>query len=111
MRRRHHETDLDKLTGEMRAKQSNIVWPGPLVNSRGVDAFFWRGSPNPTTIQRIAAWLFAAADIGGALMLATLAWHIGGSGLILLGGMAVLVLALGIKTFSNGFPKRTRGTK
>ncbi len=94
------------LSEEIRSKQNNIVWPGPLVNSRGVDAYFWKGSPTPTIIQRLAAWLFAIVDLGGALMLAILARRIGGSALILLGGMAVLVFALGIKTFSNGFAKR-----
>jgi hypothetical protein len=110
MKRHHNKSDLDEFIGDIKARQKNVVWPGPLVNGRGVDAFFWKGSPNPTIIQRIAAWLFAATDIGGALMLAILAWQIGGAALIVLGGMAVLVLALGIRTFSNGFAKRpTRG--
>ncbi|HXE62188.1 MAG TPA: hypothetical protein VN519_01535 [Bryobacteraceae bacterium] len=105
------KSDLERFVDDVSAKQRNIVWPGPLVNSRGVDSFFWNGSPNPTIIQRIAAWLFAATDIGGALMLALLAWRIGGTALVVLGGMAVLVFALGIRTFSNGFARSPRQRK
>src|ERR1035437_6152886 len=98
MKRHPDKSDLDKFVDDIKAKQNNVVWPGPLANSRGVDAFFWKGSPNPTKIQRVAAWLCAATDIGGALMLGMLAWKIGGTALIVLGGMAVLVFALGIRT-------------
>jgi hypothetical protein len=101
-----HKPDLEEFTDDIRASQRNIVWPGPLVNSRGVDAFLWRGSPNPTAVQRIGAWLFGIVDTGCALILAAIAWHEGGSALILLGGMGILVFALGAKTFSNGFAKR-----
>jgi hypothetical protein len=108
MKRGNNKSDLDRFTDELRIRQSNIVWLGPPVNSRGVDAFFWKGSPDPTIIQRIAAWLFAVVDIFGALMLANLAWRIGGAALVVLGGIAILFFALGIKTFSNGFAKRKK---
>ena len=46
---------LDTFIADVERKQKNVVWPDPLVNSRGVDQFFWRGCPNPTVVQRIGA--------------------------------------------------------
>lgn len=97
------------MAEEISARQSNIVWPGPLANSRGVDEFFWRGSPSPTIIQRVAAWLFAAVFFGSAFVLAIMAWNIGGAALFLLGGMAVLAFALGVRFFRSGFARRPTG--
>jgi hypothetical protein len=108
MKRHRRKPTSDKFAEEIWAKQQNIVWPGPLVNSRVVEEFFWKGSPSPTTTQRIAAWLFGTVHIGGASMLAVMGWHMDGNGLIVLGGMAILVFAFGIKTFSNGFAKRRK---
>ena len=105
MRRHHGRSDLKKLADDMRAMQSNTVWPDPLINSRGVDAFLWKGSPSPTAVQRVAAWLFGVIYMSAGFILLALAWHEGGIGLILLGIVAVCALALGIKTFSNGFAK------
>ncbi len=105
MRRHREGPELKKLADDMRAMQSNIVWPGPLVNSRGVDAFLWKGSPSPTAVQRAAAWLFGVIYMSAGFILLAMAWHEGGTGLILLGAVAVCAFALGIKTFSNGFAK------
>jgi hypothetical protein len=109
MRSRRARRGLTKFGPEIRAKQSNIVWPDFLVNSRGVDAFLWKGSPNPTTVQRIAAWLFGGTYIASSACLAVLAWRAGGIGMIALGIIAIGGFALGIKTFSNGFAKRRKG--
>jgi hypothetical protein len=59
MNGRQHDSGSDFLK-EIENNQRNVVWPGPLVNGRGVDEFFWKGSPNPTTVQRVATLLFAA---------------------------------------------------
>src|SRR5580704_13317939 len=53
--------NLDKLIEETRASQQNIVFPDTVRNGRAVDVFLWRGSPDPTVVQRIAAWLFGLA--------------------------------------------------
>ena len=108
MKSQRARSRLEKLAEDIRAKQNNIVWPGPLVNSRGIDAFLWRGSPSLTIVQRVAAWLFGLTYIGAAMFLSVLAWHEGGTGLVLLGGIALGGFALGIKTVSNGFPKHPR---
>lgn len=111
MRFRSRPKELDAYIGQVKAKQDNIVWPRPLINSRGVDEFFWKGSPNPTPVQRIAALLFAAVFFGGALAFASMAWELGGSGLAWFGTIAVLVFALGLRFFWSGTFKRSRGTE
>lgn len=63
VRRRRRESDLEKFIEEVEGKHRNIVWPDPLVNSQTVDRFFCKGSPNPTVVQRIAAWLFSQAQV------------------------------------------------
>jgi hypothetical protein len=96
MKARHHNSGSD-YQKEIDNKQRNIVWPGPLVNSRGVDEFFWKGSPSPTMVQRISAWLFGLALIAGALSLLYLAWNAGGSAWVVFGGGAVLFGAMGVR--------------
>lgn len=46
------------LVRELRSRQKNTVWPDPLLNSRSVDEFLWRGSPNASPIQRLGAVVF-----------------------------------------------------
>jgi len=55
---------LEHFIKQTKAKQSNILWPDLLVGGRGVDSFFFKGSSNPSLIQRAAAWLFGIAYIG-----------------------------------------------
>jgi hypothetical protein len=83
----------------MEAKQRNIVWPHPLINSRGVDAFLWRGSTNPTLVQRIGAWLFGLTFIAGGVVTLILARY---EGARLLGVLVIGLFALGVRIFYNG---------
>jgi hypothetical protein len=50
--------NLDEFIEEAKGRQRNIVFPDTVRNGRAVDVFFWRGSPAPTLVQRIAAWMF-----------------------------------------------------
>jgi hypothetical protein len=61
---------LSGLVRELRSRQKNIVWPDPLRNSRNVDEFLWRGSPNATPVQRLGATIFGVffGAIGAANM-------------------------------------------
>ncbi len=52
------EYQQQKLTEEIKAKQSNTLWPDAMKNSSGVDAFLWKGAPNAPLVQRIGAWIF-----------------------------------------------------
>src|SRR5579862_9565643 len=105
MRHPKHKPDPSHLEEEIRARQENIVWPGPLVNSRGVDEFLWKGSPNPTVIQRIAAWIFGLTFIGMAFALLALAWNLGGTAIVIFGGGALFSLALGVRHCWSGTVK------
>jgi hypothetical protein len=101
--------DLDEFIDGVRASQRNIVFPDTVRNERPLLVFLWRGSPDPSLIQRIGAWLFGLMWIAfGAVFLrqATEArgnedWA--GFGLMLLASSGFI--SLGIRTFGNGFPK------
>jgi hypothetical protein len=58
---------LGEFIDETRASQRNIVFPDTARNGRSVDAFLWRGVPNPTTVQRIGAWIWGVVLIGCGL--------------------------------------------
>jgi hypothetical protein len=96
--------DFEEYTEELREKQRNLVFPQTMKNSRSVDWFLWHGVENPTLVQRIAAWLFGGTFIFAGLIFLDLTvekmrWFI---------YHAVLFLGVGIKIFSNGFPKHKR---
>jgi hypothetical protein len=96
---------------EIENNQRNVVWPGPLVNSRGVDEFFWKGSPKPTVVQRIAAWLFGLTFIGIAFSLFYLAWSLRGSAWAVFGGGALLFALIGVRHIWSGVFKRNVGSR
>jgi hypothetical protein len=102
--------DLDKFIDGVRASQRNIVFPDTVRNERALFAFLWRGSPDPSLVQRIGAWLFGLMSIGfGAVYL----WqargdlsHKGWTGFVLLPLVISLgLISVGVRTFRNGFPK------
>lgn len=59
-----HQHHLDKFIDETRASQRNIVFPDTVRKARSVDAFLWRGSPHPSLVQSIAAWIIGLVFIG-----------------------------------------------
>jgi hypothetical protein len=92
--------EQSKFIEGMRARQRNIVWPDTLINGRFVDRFFLKGSPNPTLVQRIAAWVVGVSFfLAGVLYLSvakgerSLLCLVVSYGIILLGGLI----------FRNGF--------
>ena len=107
-----HRRDLDKFIDETRASQRNIVFPDTVRNGRAIDVFFWRGSPTPTLVQRIAAWMFGLVFIAQGFLFGTLAFHVGKKedsvvAFVVLGLMSLTLGAIGIRVFRNGFPRRT----
>ena len=46
MKLKTETSDNDESIEAIKAKQRNTVWPDTMVNSRGVDAFLWRGDPD-----------------------------------------------------------------
>ena len=109
-----HRRDLDKFIDETQASQRNIVFPDTVRNGRAVDIFFWRGSPTPTFVQRIAAWMVGLLLIGNGLLLFSVAapkllsqdgsWI----GFAMIALICFSFVFAGVRVFRNGFP---RGTK
>ena len=103
----HHRPEEDFID-DLRAKQRNVVWPDSVVNASRVDKFLWRGSPNPTGVQRIGAWIFGMTFMGfglGFFSLASVEWREDAVGSVILGAFAFGALAVGIRIFRNGWPK------
>ena len=100
------QEDLDGFIDETQASQSNIVFPNTVRNARGVDAFLWKGSPSPTLVQRMAAWLFGLLFIAMASLFVGLFFQEGDTKswwpLLL---VSALLCFLGLKIFRNGFPR------
>jgi hypothetical protein len=105
MKRNRHDADLGNFIAEARAKQSNNVWPDPLRNGRALDDFLWRGSENPTLVQKIGAWIIGLATF--ALGVEFLGLGLKGRSLLEV-LFSIAVLSLGVKTFLCGFRRRKR---
>jgi hypothetical protein len=111
MPRRH----LDNFIEESRTRQRNIDFPDTVRNARSVDAFFWNGSPNPTMVQRIAAWLFGSVFLGFGMVFGSYALAAyRGRDLLDLATvtlMALFLAAIGIRTLRNGFRRPKAGSR
>ena len=98
--------DLDKFIDETQASQRNIVFPDTVRNARNVYAFLWKGSPSPTLVQRMAAWLFGLLFIAMASLFVGLFFQEGDTKswwpLLF---VSALLCFLGLKIFRNGFPR------
>lgn len=96
-----------QLVEEIKEKQRNTVWPDTLLNSRNVDEYLWKGSPNAPLVQRIGAWLFGFTFILLGVMLVEVDRETTPERKsIALVILAVLFFGLGIKVFLNGFRRR-----
>jgi hypothetical protein len=99
--------DLDDFLEESRKRQRNVVFPDTVRNARSVDAFLWKGLPNPTRAQRVGSWLFGRTFIGLGAFLITFVGAARSDGewvaAFVLTFMSVGAIALGIRIFCNGF--------
>jgi hypothetical protein len=110
-----HRRNLDEFIEETSSSQRNIVFPDTVRNARSVDAFLWRGSPNPRLVQRIAAWMFGLVFVGlGAEFFFQAVQErvkYGFSiGVVIILALSLSFVLLGIRTFRNGFPRPTEPT-
>ena len=96
----HRPEEIPTFIDEIGQRQRNIVWPDPLVNSRGIDAFLWKGAERPTRVQRIGAWLIGLFELG--LGLQGLIWAIEKRS-FLFGLVSIVVLIMGARSFRAGF--------
>jgi hypothetical protein len=98
---RHERTaGLRRFIEEIKAKQRNTVWPGPLLNGRSVDAFVWKGSPVASLVQRIGLWLIGSFYFAVGVLLLSLARR--GQSLVL-AIISVGAISIGLRVFFNGF--------
>jgi hypothetical protein len=99
-----HERVIEKIE----AKQSNTVWPDAMVNSRGVDEFLWKGSPDAPFVQRAAAWVFGVFFVLGGIAWLDAAFE---RHSVIVGVLSIAWFLVGGKVFLNGFRRRraTRG--
>lgn len=58
MKDKSKNSDTDEVVAELRNRQRNTVWPDTMHNSKSVDEFLWKGSPDAPLVQRIGAWIF-----------------------------------------------------
>ena len=82
-------------------------------NGRSADDFIWNGSPHPTLVQRIAAWM-----LGSVFMGCGLAFFAGAvkdrinegfsASVVIEAAFALAIALLGIRLFRNGFPRPTK---
>jgi hypothetical protein len=92
-----------RVIEDIKAKQRNFVFPDTLRNSRRVDEFLWKGSPNAPLVQRAAAWMFGLFFVlaGVAFLDVAFEKHYWIFGVLSLGWFLV-----GGKVFLNGFRRR-----
>lgn len=102
----HHRQEAHKdFIDDARERQNNIVFPDTVRNARGVDFFLWNGNPNPSLVQRIAAWLFGLTLIGFGVLALVIARDAGSFFARMLAASGFLIVA---KIFRNGFPRNRR---
>ena len=92
-----------KLIEEIKAKQRNTVWPSPLINSRGVNEFLWKGSPDAPLVQRGAAWIFGIVFIFIGVGFLDVAYE---KDFWVFGVLSIVWFFVGVKVFLNGFRRR-----
>ena len=97
----------ERFIEEFKAKQRNTVWPGPLVNGRGVDEFLWNGSPDAPLVQRIGAWIFGLTFISIGIGFVDVGYREQSWGDIVFSAIWFL---LGGKVLLNGFKRHKNKT-
>jgi hypothetical protein len=101
MARRHPRkaTAVNEFTDEIRNRQRNVIWPGPLVNGMLVDRLAWKGSPGATAPQRVGLIIFGLSFLLAGLVFLSIAR----GKLLWLGAFAMLWLLLGARVLYNAF--------
>jgi hypothetical protein len=106
---RNQRDHLDKIVDELKAKQSNTVWPDPMINSRSVDEFLWKGSTDAPLVQRIGAWIFGLAFIlVGVLFVEADRESSPDRKSLAAVIVGVAFFWIGVKVFLNGFRRRKK---
>ena len=109
MRRRRN---INNFIDEARESQRNIVFPYTVRNARSIDDFLWRGSPHPSLVQSVAAWMLGLVLIGLGIEMGRVAVETASSitDVVLAIAVALFTISLGIRTFRNGFPRAVKSS-
>jgi len=109
MAKHRSREDLDKFIQDMEARQRNIVWPDTARNARKFYEYLWKGGgrgdggdPNPTLVQRIAAWMIGFVFLGGGIGYLNQAFR-SFSGGWSQGIVGLVMAAFGVKIGAFGF--------
>ncbi len=108
MDHRQSHSDPRGFIDQIAAKQRNVTWPAPLINSRAVDVLLWRGSANVTPVQRIGICLFGIVFLLGGVVLIGFARE---ERSVALGIFAFLWILLGLRVCWNGVRRRPATTR
>jgi len=109
MKSKQNSPDTERLIEEVRGRQRNTVWPDTMINGSAVDAFLWKGSPHPTLVQRIGAWIFGLFFVlMGIVLIGAIEQRGPDPGRWLGVVLAFAFIALGGRVFRNGFRRRVR---
>jgi hypothetical protein len=100
MKSPRRNADADGFVDWVRSRQNNLIWPGPVVNSKEVERFLWRGSVHPSRVQRVGAWIFGLWYAGIGMAFVYIAHGSGSFPMVLVASLWIL---LGIRVFRNGF--------
>ena len=98
---------LNRFIDDVKGRQENLLWPNTLVNSKNVDRLLFKGSPNPTLVQRIGAWLFGLLYIGLGFCFVSFAKHDSENSFVWW-TIAAFLIALGVLVCYNGSRKAER---
>src|SRR5262249_36765012 len=102
-------SDTEKFIEEVRAKQSNTVWPDALLNGRSVDEFLWKGSQNAPLVQRIGAGIFGLTFmLLGAGLIEIDREHTPDRKSLVFVIVGVAFVLVGLKVFVNAFRHKGR---
>jgi hypothetical protein len=93
----------ERVIEEIKTKQRNFAFPDTLRNSRSVDEFLWKGSPDAPLVQRMGAWMFGLFFILGGLVFLDVAYE---KHYWIFGVLSICWFLVGAKVFLNGFRKK-----
>ena len=95
----------ERLQHELEDRQRNVLPHDQLRNSRGVDAFLWRGDPNATKVQRAGIVVFASFFLIAFIEFLGIAFE---SHSFLCGFISLMWFALALRLFRNALLHKTR---
>jgi hypothetical protein len=98
-----HRDPAAKVDEDVQGRQRNTTWPDVVRNAGSVDGLLWKGSPNPTKVQRVGIAIFGLFFLVLAVGTAIPAVERHST---VQGVVAVIAFLIGMKVILNAFFKR-----